>query len=240
MPTPNRSASCAYVRPACSRSSRTLGAAHLLERGLLVPFHLDAIGHGRVLGKEVLNAPYGNHRSQRWSRRASRRWRATGILLHVHRRQRLALSPDKQDIWRRRSNAKTIRISLPPRRTRPHRKLLSGWLLRRRKRAESTLITVVADCCLAGLSTRRVDKLRKNLGAPLAVQIAGHPHGDRARQHLGRLRHHRLAEAGDAPGWRDRLAAAGRRWRLTGAERGGASPSAERDATVRQCLAEGA
>ena len=38
------------------------------------------------------------------------------------------------------------------------------WLLERRKRAESALITVVADCYLAGVSTRRVDKLVKILG----------------------------------------------------------------------------
>jgi putative transposase len=38
------------------------------------------------------------------------------------------------------------------------------WLLERRKRAEATLITVVADCYLAGVSTRRMDKLVKTLG----------------------------------------------------------------------------
>lgn len=35
------------------------------------------------------------------------------------------------------------------------------WLLERRKRAEAALITVVADCYLAGVSTRRMDKLVK-------------------------------------------------------------------------------
>ncbi|GAB3084795.1 IS256 family transposase [Isoptericola nanjingensis] len=48
-------------------------------------------------------------------------------------------------------------------------KLRSGsyfpeWLLERRKRAESALITVVADCYLAGVSTRRMDKLVTTLG----------------------------------------------------------------------------
>jgi putative transposase len=38
------------------------------------------------------------------------------------------------------------------------------WLLECRKRAESALITVVADCYLAGVSTRRMDKLVKQLG----------------------------------------------------------------------------
>ena len=45
------------------------------------------------------------------------------------------------------------------------RKLRSGtyfpeWLLQRRKRCESALITVVAHCYLAGVSTRRMDKLK--------------------------------------------------------------------------------
>lgn len=38
------------------------------------------------------------------------------------------------------------------------------WLLERRKRAESAMITVVADAYLAGVSTRRMDKLVKQLG----------------------------------------------------------------------------
>lgn len=38
------------------------------------------------------------------------------------------------------------------------------WLLQRRKRAENAVITVVADCYLAGVSTRRMDKLVKTLG----------------------------------------------------------------------------
>ena len=38
------------------------------------------------------------------------------------------------------------------------------WLLERRKRSESALITVVADCFLAGVSTRRMDRLVKTLG----------------------------------------------------------------------------
>ena len=55
----------------------------------------------------------------------------------------------------------TIDVAIP--------KLRSGtyfpeWLLERRKRAESALITVVADCYLAGVSTRRMDRLVKQLG----------------------------------------------------------------------------
>lgn len=48
-------------------------------------------------------------------------------------------------------------------------KLRSGsyfpeWLLERRKRAESALISVVATCYLLGVSTRRMDKLVQTLG----------------------------------------------------------------------------
>jgi putative transposase len=48
-------------------------------------------------------------------------------------------------------------------------KLRSGsyfpdWLLQPRRRAEQALVQVVADCYLAGVSTRRVDKLVKTLG----------------------------------------------------------------------------
>ena len=55
----------------------------------------------------------------------------------------------------------TIDVAIP--------KLRSGtycpeWLLQRRKRSESAVITVVADCYLAGVSTRRMDKLVKTLG----------------------------------------------------------------------------
>ncbi|GAA2071075.1 hypothetical protein GCM10009821_05790 [Aeromicrobium halocynthiae] len=38
------------------------------------------------------------------------------------------------------------------------------WLLERRKRAETALITVVANCYLAGVSTRRMAKLVETLG----------------------------------------------------------------------------
>lgn len=33
------------------------------------------------------------------------------------------------------------------------------WLLQRRRRAEAALTSVVATCCLLGVSTRRMDKL---------------------------------------------------------------------------------
>ena len=59
------------------------------------------------------------------------------------------------------TRAGTVDVAIP--------KLRSGtyfpdWLLERRKRAESALVTVVADAYLAGVSTRRMDKLVKTLG----------------------------------------------------------------------------
>jgi len=59
------------------------------------------------------------------------------------------------------TRAGTVDVAIP--------KLRSGtyfpdWLLERRKRAESALVSVVADCYLAGVSTRRMDKLVKTLG----------------------------------------------------------------------------
>jgi putative transposase len=39
-----------------------------------------------------------------------------------------------------------------------------GWLLERRRRAEAALTSVVATCCLLGVSTRRMEKLVESLG----------------------------------------------------------------------------
>ena len=55
----------------------------------------------------------------------------------------------------------TLDVAIPKLRTGTY---FPEWLLERRKRAESALITVVADCYLAGVSTRRMDKLVKTLG----------------------------------------------------------------------------
>ena len=55
----------------------------------------------------------------------------------------------------------TIDVAVPKLRTGTY---FPEWLLERRKRAESALITVVADCYLAGVSTRRMDKLVQSLG----------------------------------------------------------------------------
>ena len=53
------------------------------------------------------------------------------------------------------------------------------WLLERRKRSESALITVVADCYLAGVSTRRMNKLVKALGIDDLSKSQVSPDGSR-------------------------------------------------------------
>ncbi|MDQ3710557.1 MAG: transposase, partial [Actinomycetota bacterium] len=55
----------------------------------------------------------------------------------------------------------TIDLAIPKLRTGSY---FPGWLLEPRRRAEQALMAVIADCYLAGVSTRRVDKLVKQLG----------------------------------------------------------------------------
>lgn len=73
---------------------------------------------------------------------------------------------------------------------------LPEWLLERRKRAESALITVVADCYLAGVSTRRMDKLVKTLGIDglSKSQVSGMAEG--LEEQVAAFRHRPLEEAG--------------------------------------------
>jgi len=59
------------------------------------------------------------------------------------------------------TRAGTIDLAVPKLRQGSY---LPSWLLEPRRRAEKALIAVVADCYLAGVSTRRVDKLVKTLG----------------------------------------------------------------------------
>ena len=87
----------------------------------------------------------------------------------------------------------TIDVAVP--------KLRSGsyfphWLLERRKRAEAALITVVADCYLAGVSTRRMDKLVKTLGIDgLSRSQVSRMAGELDEQ-VKTFRHRPLGEAG--------------------------------------------
>jgi transposase-like protein len=55
----------------------------------------------------------------------------------------------------------TIDVAIPKLRTGTY---FPEWLMERRKRAESALISVVATCYLLGVSTRRMDKLVQSLG----------------------------------------------------------------------------
>ena len=59
------------------------------------------------------------------------------------------------------TRAGTIDVAIPKLRAGTY---FPDWLLERRKRAESALITAVAGCYLAGVSTRRIDKLVNQLG----------------------------------------------------------------------------
>ena len=70
------------------------------------------------------------------------------------------------------------------------------WLLERRKRAESALITVVADCYLAGVSTRRMDKLVKTLGIDSLSKSQVSRMAADLDQLVEEFRHRPLGEAG--------------------------------------------
>ncbi|QWC86582.1 IS256 family transposase [Nocardioidaceae bacterium] len=70
------------------------------------------------------------------------------------------------------------------------------WLLERRKRAESALITVVADCYLAGVSTRRMDKLVKQLGIDSLSKSQVSRMAVELDQHVEEFRHRPLDGAG--------------------------------------------
>lgn len=57
------------------------------------------------------------------------------------------------------------------------------WLLERRRRAEQAFVSVIADAYLAGVSTRRVDKLVRQLGVEgmSRSQVSRLARGDLAR-----------------------------------------------------------
>ena len=87
----------------------------------------------------------------------------------------------------------TIDVAIP--------KLRSGtyfpaWLIERRKRAETALITVVADCYLTGVSTRRMDKLVKTLGIHSLSKSQVSRMAADLDEHVDQFRHRPLDEAG--------------------------------------------
>ena len=70
------------------------------------------------------------------------------------------------------------------------------WLLERRKRSETALITVVADCYLAGVSTRRMDKLVKTLGINSLSKSQVSRMAADLDQTVAEFRHRPLGDAG--------------------------------------------
>ena len=71
---------------------------------------------------------------------------------------------NRRNGYRRRewdTRAGTVELSIPKLREGSY---FPSWLLEPRRRAEQALVQVIADCYLAGVSTRRVDKLVKQLG----------------------------------------------------------------------------
>ena len=70
------------------------------------------------------------------------------------------------------------------------------WLLERRKRSESAMITVVADAYLAGVSTRRMDKLVKTLGIHSLSKSQVSRMASDLDEHVHEFRTRPLADAG--------------------------------------------
>ena len=87
----------------------------------------------------------------------------------------------------------TIDVAIPKLRTGTY---FPEWLLQRRKRAESALITVVADCYLAGVSTRRMDKLVKTLGIDSLSKSQVSRMAAELDAHVEQFRHRPLDAAG--------------------------------------------
>lgn len=87
----------------------------------------------------------------------------------------------------------TIDVAIPKLRTGSY---FPEWLLERRKRAESALITVVADCYLAGVSTRRMDKLVRTLGINSLSRSQVSRMAAELDEHVEQFRHRRLDDAG--------------------------------------------
>ena len=70
------------------------------------------------------------------------------------------------------------------------------WLMERRKRSEAAMITVIADCYLAGVSTRRMDKLVKTLGIHSLSKSQVSRMAADLDEHVDQFRHRPLADAG--------------------------------------------
>ncbi|MGO4958169.1 IS256 family transposase [Luteococcus sp. Sow4_B9] len=91
------------------------------------------------------------------------------------------------------TRAGTIDLAIPKLRTGSY---FPDWLMERRKRAETALITVVADCYLAGVSTRRMDKLVKTLGIDRLSKSQVSRMAADLDDHVEQFRHRPLGDAG--------------------------------------------
>ena len=91
------------------------------------------------------------------------------------------------------TRAGTIDLQVPKLRTGSY---FPDWLMERRKRAETALITVVADCYLAGVSTRRMDKLVKTLGIDRLSKSQVSRMAADLDEHVEQFRHRPLGDAG--------------------------------------------
>ena len=87
----------------------------------------------------------------------------------------------------------TIDVAVPRLRTGSY---FPDWLLERRKRAEPALITVVADAYLAGVSTRRMDKLIGTLGINSLSKSQVSRMAAELDEHVASFRNRPLGDAG--------------------------------------------
>ena len=70
------------------------------------------------------------------------------------------------------------------------------WLMERRKRSEAALVTVVVDCHLAGISTRRMDKLVQTLGIDTLSRSQVSRMAAELDEQIASFRHRPLDQAG--------------------------------------------
>jgi hypothetical protein len=100
------------------------------------------------------------------------------------------------------TRAGTVELAIP--------KLRSGsyfphWLLERRRRAEQTLISVVATAYLLGVSTRRVEKLAESLGVTQLSKSQVSAMAKHLDEHVAALARGKRCPFGGAPGPRPQM-----------------------------------
>ena len=143
-------------------------------------------------------------------------------------------SPDRTNTrngYRRRdwdTRAGTIELAIPKLREGSY---FPDWLLERRRRAESALVSVVATCYLLGVSTRRMEKLVETLGITRLSKVAGQRDGQGPRRPGRGVPHPtvgRRARTRSSPPtrWCSRSARAAGRSTCTPCSRPGSTPTA--------------